>query len=161
MESPANRAKYTNRFQFAAPVISGVLALFAGWYVVALGWAVIFLPDESIPMALFGVVTLLAPALFTIVTIQTLRSRYVSALWFLAPFAVKWVAASVWAWMEGGFAEFVARLPGVSLFTMLDQGYEDTYPLDQFILHIAQFQVEPFAVIAMVVLLVISTRRAH
>lgn len=141
-----------------AASVSGVLALLAGWYVVALGWAVLFLLGESIPMVIYGLVLLAAPALFTIVTIQAFRGRYVSALRFLAPFAVKWGAASVWAWLEGGLGEFVARLPGVSLFTMLEQGYEGAFPLDQVILRIAQFQVEPFAVIVLAAMLWFSGR---
>lgn len=161
MDSSITPEKNHQRVRLAVAVLSGIMALFAGWYVVALGWAVIFLLDGSIPMVIYGIVLLAAPVLFTLVAIQVLRVKTTSALWLLTPIGVKWVAASVWAWLEGGFAEFVARLPGVSLFTMLDQGYEDTYPLDQFILLIAQFQVEPLAVIAMVVLLVISTRRAH
>ena len=144
-----------------AAIIALVLALLAGWYAVGLGWSVIFLLDEAPVMSIFGIVVLIAPVLFTLVAIFTWRGSPSVALWLLAPLALKWVAASVWAWTEGGFSELVARLPGVSLSTMLAEGYVDTYPLDQFILLIAQFQVEPFATIAVAALLFGALRRSR
>jgi hypothetical protein len=159
VDSSITPRKNDQRLRVAVAILSSLMALFAGWYVVALGWAVLFLLGESIPMVVYGVVLLAAPVLFTLVAIQSLRGKTTSALWLLFPFGVKWVAASVWAWAEGGFGEFLARLPGVSLVTMLEQGYQDVYPLEQFILVIAQFQVEPFAVIALVLLLWVSGRK--
>lgn len=138
----------------AVVIISGGLALLAGWYAVALGWSAVFLLDESVAMGVFAVLVLRAPILFTLVALFSWRGKNTVALWLLVPVMVKWVAASVWAWSAGGFTEFVARLPGVSLFTMLDEGYADIYPLDQFILLIAQFQVEPLATIVLAGVLV-------
>lgn len=146
-------SRFSRKGSLAAVILAVVLALLAGWYAVALGWTALFLLDESPATGVFGVGVLVGPILFTLVAIFTWRGRYLAALWLLVPFALKWLAASVWAWTAGGVTEWLARLPGVSLVTMLDEGYVERYPLDQFILLIAQFQIEPFATIALAVML--------
>lgn len=143
------------------PVVSIVLAILAGWYAVALGWTAIFLLDESLPMAVFAAAIYAAPVLYTLVALTAWRGKNSVALWLLSPFVLKWVAMSIWSWTEGGVGEFVARLPGVSLVTMLNEGFADTYPLDQFILLIAQFQVEPVATIVLAGLLIARVRTAR
>lgn len=82
-------------------VLALLLALASGWYVVALGWSLAFLFSEGWLMAVYSVVLVLSPALFTVVAIQAFRGKRRSALWFLAPLVVKWVIAFVYAFIQG------------------------------------------------------------
>ena len=134
-------------------VLAALLALASGWYVVALGWSLVFLLSEGWLMAIYSVVLLLSPALFTIVAIQAFRGKRRSALWFLAPVGVKWVIAFVYAFIQGGWELLWANLPVVSAITKLADEFLVQFRPEQLVMLILQFDVEPLLLVVMVILL--------
>ena len=140
-------------------VLAVLLALASGWYVVALGWSLVFLLSEGWLMAIYSLVLLLSPALFTIVAIQAFRGKRRSALWFLAPLGVKWVIAFVYAFIQGGFELLWANLPVVSAITKLADEFLVQFRPEQLVMLILQFDVEPVVLAVMAVLLLVKRGR--
>ncbi len=140
-------------------VLSGLLALGAGWYVVAMGWSVAFLLSESWFMAVYAVVLLLSPALFTIVAILAFTGRPRAALWVLVPLVAKWLVVFVDSFIRGGIDAVVAQLPVLSAINKLGDEFLVQNRFDWLVLSIVQFDVEPIALVVMVVLLASRRRR--
>ena len=134
-------------------VLAALLALASGWYVVALGWSLAFLLSEGWLMAIYSLMLLFSPALFTIVSIQAFRGKRRSALWFLAPLGVKWVAVFVYSFIQGGWELFWGNLPVVSAITKLADEFVVQYRPEQLVMLIVQFDVEPLLLVVMAVLL--------
>ena len=135
-------------------VLAALLAVASGWYVVALGWSLVFLLSEGWLMAIYSLMLLFSPALFTLVAIQAFRGKRRSALWLLAPVGVKWVIAFVYAFIQGGFELLWANLPVVSAITKLADEFLVQFRPEQLVMLIVQFDVEPVALVVMVVLLI-------
>lgn len=134
-------------------VLALLLALASGWYVVALGWSLAFLFSEGWLMAVYSVVLVLSPALFTVVAIQAFRGKRRSALWFLAPLVVKWVIAFVYAFIQGGWELLWANLPVVSAITKLADEFLVQFRPEQLLMLILQFDVEPVVLVVMLILM--------
>ena len=134
-------------------VMAALLALASGWYVVALGWSLVFLLSEGWLMAIYSLILLFSPALFTVVAIQVFRGKRRSALWFLAPLGVKWVIAFVYAFIQGGGELLWANLPVVSAITKLADEFLVQFRPEQLVMLILQFDVEPVMLVVMAVLL--------
>jgi hypothetical protein len=143
----------------AAGVLAVLLALASGWYVTALGWSVVFLLGDGWLMAIYSVVLLLSPALFTIVAVLAFSGKTTPAAWFLAPLGVKWVAVFVYSFIEGGLELLVANLPVVNAITRLSDDFMMQYRLEQLVMLIIQFDVEPLLLVVMAVLLLRRARR--
>ena len=140
-------------------VLALVLALASGWYVVALGWSLVFLLSEGWLMAIYSIILLFSPALFTIVAIQAFRGKRRSALWLLAPLGVKWLIAFVYAFIEGGWELLWLNLPVVSAMTKLADEFLVQFRPEQLVMLILQFDVEPVVLVVMAVLLAGRRRR--
>ena len=134
-------------------VLAALLALASGWYVVALGWSLVFLLSEGWLMAIYSIVLLFSPALFTIVAIQAFRGKRRSALWFLIPLVVKWLIAFVYAFIQGGLELLWANMPIVSASTKLADEFLVQYRPEQLVMLIVQFDVEPLLLVVMVIML--------
>jgi hypothetical protein len=130
-----------------------LLALASGWYVTALGWSVMFLLGEGWLMAIYSVVLLISPALFTMVAIAAFRAKATAAAWFLAPLGVKWIAVFVYSFMEGGWEVLVQNLPVANAITRLSDEFMMQYRLEQVVMLIVQFDLEPLLLVVMAVLL--------
>ena len=141
-------------------VVAALLALASGWYVTALGWSVAFLLSEGWLMATYSLVLLLSPALFTIVAILAFMGRRKAALWFLAPLGLKWIAVFVYSFIQGGWELLVANLPVVNAITRLSDDFMMQYRLEQVVMLIIQFDLEPLLLVVMAVLLT-SRRRGR
>jgi hypothetical protein len=141
-------------------VVATLLALASGWYVTALGWSVAFLLSEGWLMATYSLVLLLSPALFTIVAILAFMGRRKAALWFLAPLGLKWIAVFVYSFIQGGWELLVANLPVVNAITRLSDDFMMQYRLEQVVMLIIQFDLEPLLLVVMAILLA-SRRRGR
>jgi len=134
-------------------VLAALLALASGWYVVALGWSVLFLLSEGWLMAIYALILLVSPALLTIVAIQAFRGKPRSAGWFLVPLGVKWLAVFVYSFIQGGLASLWSQLPIVSAIDKLGDEFMVNNRLEQLVMLIIQFDVEPVLLVVMAVLL--------
>ena len=139
-------------------VLAALLALASGWYVVALGWSLAFLLSEGWLMAIYSLMLLFSPALFTIVSIQAFRGKRRSALWFLAPLGVKWLVVFVYSFIQGGWELLWGNLPVVSAITKLTDEFVVQYRPEQLVMLIVQFDVEPVVLLVMAGLLVARRR---
>ena len=140
-------------------VMAALLALASGWYVVALGWSLLFLLSEGWLMAIYSLILLFSPALFTVVAIQVFRGKRRSALWFLSPLGVKWVIAFVYAFIQGGFELLWANLPVVSAITKLADEFLVQFRPEQLVMLILQFDVEPVVLVVIAALLLVKRGR--
>jgi hypothetical protein len=134
-------------------ILAALLALASGWYVAALGWSVLFLLGDGWLMAIYSVVLLVSPALFTMVAIAAFLGRRRTAGWFLIPLAVKWLAAFAYSFVQGGWEALWSNLPVVTAITRLGDEFMVQYRPEQLVMLIAQFDVEPIVLVVMVVLL--------
>ena len=150
---------HTRRRLTTVGILATFLALAAGWYVVALGWSVLFLLSEGWLLGIYSLVLLLSPALFTIVAIMAFRGRARAAGWFLIPLGVKWVAVLLYSFLEGGSQLLWANLPVVSAITKLTDEFLVQYRVEQLVMLVLQFDVEPLLLVVMAVLLVGRRRR--
>jgi len=141
-------------------IVSAFLALAAGWYVSALGWSVLFLLGDGGLMAIYSVVLLVSPALFTVVAILAFRGKYRPALWFLLPLGVKWAAVFVYSFVQGGWELLWLNVPIVNAITRLSDEFMLQYRPGQLAMLILQFDAEPLILIVLaVVLFRLRTRR--
>ena len=150
---------HTRRRLTTVGILATFLALAAGWYVVALGWSVLFLLSEGWLLGIYSLVLLLSPALFTIAAILAFRGRARAAGWFLIPLGVKWVAVLLYSFLEGGSQLLWANLPVVSAITKLSDEFLVQYRVEQLVMLVLQFDVEPLLLVVMAVLLVGRRRR--
>ena len=134
-------------------VLATLLALASGWYVVALGWSVLFLLGEGWLLAIYSLVLLLSPALFTIVAIVAFLGRARAAGWFLIPLGIKWVAVLLYSFLEGGWELLWANLPIINAITRLSDEFMVQYRVEQLVMLVLQFDVEPIVLVVMAVLL--------
>jgi hypothetical protein len=144
-----------------AGVLAVLLALASGWYVTALGWSVLFLLGDGWLMAIYSVVLLISPALFTIIAILAFRGRARVAAGFLIPFAVKWVAVFVYSFVQGGWELLVANLPVVNGIGTLSDEFMMQYRLWEVVMLLIQFDLEPLLLVVMAVLLLRGRRRRY
>ena len=150
---------HTRRRLNTVGILAAFLALAAGWYVVALGWSVLFLLSEGWLLGIYSLVLLLSPALFTIVAIVAFRGRARAAGWFLIPLGVKWVAVLLYSFLEGGSQLLWANLPVINAITRLSDEFMVQYRVEQLVMLVLQFDVEPLLLVVMAVLLVGRRRR--
>jgi hypothetical protein len=134
-------------------VLALLLALASGWYVVALGWSLLFLLGDGWLMAIYSLILLISPALFTIVAILAFQGKRRAASWFLAPLGVKWLTVFVYSFIEGGWELLWSNLPVVNAITRLSDEFMVQYRVEQLVMLILQFDVEPLVLVVMAVLL--------
>jgi hypothetical protein len=142
-----------------AGVLAIVLALASGWYVAALGWSLLFLLGDGWLMAIYSLILLASPALFTIVAILAFRGKKRAASWFLAPLGVKWLVVFIYSYIQGGWELLWLNLPIVNAITRFADEFMLQYRLEQLVMLIVQFDVEPILLVVMAVLLAGQRRR--
>jgi hypothetical protein len=150
---PMMPPKKTPKRLITVGILAALLALASGWYVAALGWSVLFLLSEGWLMAIYSLILLVSPALFTIVAIQALRGRSRSAGWFVVPMGIKWLAVFVYSFIEGGWELLWSNLPVVNAITRLADDFMVQYRPEQLVMLIVQFDVEPVLLVVMAFLL--------
>ena len=150
---PVRPPQQSSRRLAIVGVLAVLLALASGWYVVALGWSLLFLLSEGWLMAIYSLILLLSPALFTIVAIAAFRGKKRAATWFLVPMGVKWLAVFVYSFIQGGWELLWSNLPIVNAITRLGDEFMVQYRPEQLVMLILQFDVEPVVLVVMAVLL--------
>jgi hypothetical protein len=156
---PVRPPQSTSGSLTAVGVLAVLLALASGWYVVALGWSVAFLLSEGWLMAIYSLILLFSPALFTIVAILAFRGKRRATAWFLAPLGVKWLAVFVYSFIEGGWELLWSNLPVVNAITRLSDEFMTQYRVEQLVMLVIQFDVEPLLLVVMAALLARRTPR--
>jgi hypothetical protein len=139
--------------------VAAVMALVSGAWVVALGWSVAFLLSESVLLAIYGVLVLLSPALFTVVAILAWRGAPRPAIWLTVLMLVKWPLAYLGTFITGGGEALAASVPVGHAMAFINTGFFAQGDVLPGILSIIHYDVEPFVVIGLLVLLIRASRR--
>lgn len=143
----------------AAALIALVMALTSGAWVVALGWSVAFLLSESVLMAVYGVLVLISPALYTVVAILAWRGAYAAAMSVTGVLIVKWLAAYLYAVIDGGLEALGAAVPIGHAISFTGTGYFGEGDVLPGVLAIIHFDVEPLVAIALLLILIRAARK--
>ena len=150
---PVRRPRRTSKATTTVGVLAVFLALASGWYVFALGWSVLFLLSEGWLLAIYSLGLLLSPALFTIIAVLAFQGKTRAAGWFLIPLGLKWVAVFLYSFLEGGWELLWANLPIINAITRLSDDFLVQYRIEQLVMLVIQFDVEPIVLVVMAVLL--------
>ncbi len=137
----------------AVGIIAVVMALASGAYVVALGWSAAFLLSEGVLLAIYAVLVLLSPVLFTILAILAFMGRRRAALWVTGVLVVKWLAVFAYAVIDEGLAGFFSSLFSEPLKAFFDSGSFAEGDVFLRLIAIGQFDLEPLAILAIVIML--------
>jgi len=153
------RPPQTSRRLKVVGLLALLLALASGWYVVSLGWGLLFLLADGWLMAIYSLILLLSPALFTVVAIFAVQGKRRPASWLLTPLYLKWVVAYVYSFLEGGWQLVWLNLPVINAITRLGDESVAQYSIDQLVMLIAQFDAELVVLAVMAVLVARKPRR--
>jgi len=156
---PVRAPLYSSGRLITVGIVAIVLALASGWYVVALGWSLAFLLADGWLMAIYSLILLLSPALFTVIAILAFQKKRRAAGWLVVVLGIKWLAVYVYSFVEGGWQLLVTNLPIVKAITTLADEFMVQYRPEQLVMLIMQFDVEPLVLVVMAVLLAMRPTR--